>query len=131
MLPSMDLRRLTITKPIYLYTPITRPLTCVTSTAQQNLQTQQDLQNQPPPPPLPPPESPNPKLGLLVSSILSKKSLDSSRCKELVPQLSPHEFDRFLLDSQSNVNPKTASKSPRSARTMEHKTPAGVPILPN
>ncbi|GLT91344.1 hypothetical protein SLE2022_092350 [Rubroshorea leprosula] len=43
----MGLGRLTISKPIYVYTPITRPLTCVTSTAHRSLQTQQDLQQLP------------------------------------------------------------------------------------
>ncbi|KAK3183470.1 hypothetical protein Dsin_030756 [Dipteronia sinensis] len=105
----MDLRRLSIAKPYSLYIPITRLLTHVTSTVKQ----QHDRHFEQPPPPPPPqpqtsPETCNQHLLKLVSSLLSNPSLDLSKCKPLMSNLCPHEFDRLFLAVRSNVNPKTA-----------------------
>jgi hypothetical protein len=112
---SMDLRRLPITKPSPIFYPVTRPLTCVTSPGHHH----QDQPPQPQPTPLPPPPPPplqhhshrqpsNQSLPNWVSSILSNPSLDSSKCKALMPHLSPSDFDLIFFSVKSNVNPKTA-----------------------
>ncbi|KAJ0051754.1 hypothetical protein Pint_02559 [Pistacia integerrima] len=101
----MDLRRLSVTKPYTLFISVTRPLTHVISTTPQP---QQDHHSQPPPlKPQSHSDSSNSNLIKCVSSILSKPSLDHSKCKLLLPSLCPHEFDRLLLDLRLNVNPKT------------------------
>ncbi|KAL6176140.1 hypothetical protein ACLB2K_052776 [Fragaria x ananassa] len=103
---SMDLRRLSISKPASLFYPITRPITGVTFTLQRR-------HDPPPPPPLSlqpptPPQPPNPGFLNWVSSVLSNPSLDSSKCESLIPLLSPHQFDHLFYSIRSNVNPKTA-----------------------
>ncbi|KAF3949268.1 hypothetical protein CMV_024843 [Castanea mollissima] len=113
----MDLRRLcTITKPTPIFYPITRPLTCVTSTSSASHNNQNQPQPQPPLQPLElesdPPKPPNQSLFNWVSSILSNPSLDSSKCKSLIPHLSPHHFDTILfsvalVNSNAKPNPKT------------------------
>ncbi|KAJ6347670.1 hypothetical protein OIU76_004199 [Salix suchowensis] len=105
----MDMRRLTITKPIFIQSPLKRPLTCITGMLQK--QHQIHPQAPPPPPVLQPQTNPkalNESLLKRVSSILSNPSLDFAKCKELAPHLSPLEFDSCFLALRSNVNPKTA-----------------------
>lgn len=105
----MDMRRLTITKPIFIQSPLKRPLTCITTTLQKQHQIHPQA---PPPPPLlqtqTNPQALNQSLLKRVSLILSNPSLDCAKCKELVPHLSPQEFDSCFLALKSNVNPKTA-----------------------
>ncbi|KAK8493965.1 hypothetical protein V6N13_029071 [Hibiscus sabdariffa] len=112
---AMDVRRLAaVTKPIYIYTPITRPLTCVTSSTTLSPDVPQ-LNPQRKPPPSPPPpvnlthsSHPNDRSLLdSLSSILCKPFLDSSKSKQLLPLLSPSDFDRFFFALSSRVNPKT------------------------
>ncbi|KAK9928294.1 hypothetical protein M0R45_025437 [Rubus argutus] len=101
---SMDLRRLPISKPASLFYPIKRPLTGWTFICQRRHEPPHSTSLQPPSPPQPP----NQSLLNWVSSILSSPSLDSSKCKSLIPLLCPHEFDRLFYSIRSNVNPKTA-----------------------
>ncbi|XWS62299.1 hypothetical protein CRYUN_Cryun07bG0198500 [Craigia yunnanensis] len=115
----MDLRRLPVNKPIYIYTPITRPLSCVTSTTTttNTSAAQQFNPQQQPPLPLnlndsdssyyPNFNNNNNQLLGRLSSILSKPSLDSSKSKQLLPLFYPSDFDRFFLALFPHVNPKT------------------------
>ncbi|PSR91332.1 Pentatricopeptide repeat-containing protein, partial [Actinidia chinensis var. chinensis] len=99
----MSLRRLSITKPPTVFL-INRPLTCVTSTAPKEKQPEQSQ------PSLHQHNQPKPfdqSFLNWVTSILSHKSLDSSKCKDILAHLTPHQFDSLLFAIRFNVNPKT------------------------
>ncbi|KAJ4834318.1 hypothetical protein Tsubulata_014218, partial [Turnera subulata] len=124
---KLDMGRLAVnlppSKPIFIYSAINRPLFCVTSTT---------LQHQLQPIPRQQQNTENTQVVVsvkeeeeaattdhhhgsmlldLVHSILSKPTLDESKCKELLPNLSPHLFHSLFLQSLPslpNNNPYTS-----------------------
>ncbi|RZB47076.1 Pentatricopeptide repeat-containing protein, chloroplastic [Glycine soja] len=52
------------------------------------------------------PPPPHPTLSSLPS-ILTIKTLDSSKCKSILSHLTPHHFDRLFLSLHHTTNPKT------------------------